>query len=72
MNKYNKEKGIKKMDWEEMYDVLHDVVGVSEEVLELAFGIKGCSEETACAILNYYTGWKTFEGYFGDLYGEEE
>lgn len=53
-------------DWEEMYDILRDIVGVSEEALELAFGIKGCSEETACAILNYYTGWKTFEGYLGD------
>lgn len=59
------------MNWEEMYDVLRDVVGVSEEALELAFGIKGCSEETACAILNYRTGWKTFEGYLEDLYGED-
>ena len=59
------------MDWEEMYDVLRVVVGVSEEALELAFGIKGCSEETACAILNYRTGWKTFEGYLEDLYGED-
>lgn len=54
-----------------MYDILRDVVGVSEEALELAFGIKGCSEETACAILNYRTGWKTFEGYLEDLYGED-
>ena len=50
------------MDWEEMYDILRDYVGVNEDALDLAFGIAGCSEDTACAILNYYTGWKTFEG----------
>jgi len=55
------------MDWEEMYDTLRDVVGVPEEALDLAFGISGCNEETACAILNYYTGWKSFEGYFGEF-----
>ena len=38
-----------------------------EEALDLAFGISGCSEDTACLILNYYTGWKTFEGYFGEF-----
>ena len=58
------------MDWEEMYDTLRDVVGVPEEALDLAFGIAGCSEDTACAILNYYTGWKTFEGYFGEFEDE--
>lgn len=53
--------------WEEMYDMLRDFVGVPEEALDLAFGIAGCSEDTACAILNYYTGWKSFEGYLGDI-----
>lgn len=59
-----------KYDWEEMYDILRDVVGVNEDALDLAFGIGGCSEDTACAILNYYTGWKSFEGYLGEL-GED-
>ena len=69
-----KEKEIKKMkyDWEEMYDILRDVVGVDEDALDLAFGISGCNEETACAILNYYTGWKSFEGYLGELDEEED
>lgn len=61
-----------KYDWEEMYDILRDVVGVEENALDLAFGISGCNEETACAILNYYTGWKSFEGYLGELDEEEE
>ena len=65
----DKRKEVKKMkyDWEEMYDILRDVVGVDENALDLAFGIGGCSEDTACAILNYYTGWKTFEGYLGEF-----
>ena len=54
-------------EWEEMYDILHEVVGVPTESLDLAFGIGGCSEDTACAILNYYTGWKSFEGFLGEL-----
>ena len=28
-----------KYDWEEMYDILRDVVGVEENALDLAFGI---------------------------------
>lgn len=59
-------------NWEEMYDMLREYVGVPEEALDLAFGIGGCNEDTACAILNYYTGWKTFEGYLGEFDEEEE
>lgn len=59
------------MDWEEMYDLLHDALGVDENALDLAFAIGGCNEETACAILNYYTGWKSFEGWLGDLEEDE-
>ena len=55
------------MDWEEMYDILLEVVGVNQEALDLAFGVSGCNEETACAILNYYTGWKSFEGFLGEF-----
>ncbi len=59
------------MTWEEMYDVLRDSVGVPENALDLAFGLCGCSEETACNILNYYTGWKSFEGYFSEIRDED-
>ena len=51
--------------------MLRDIVGVDENALDLAFGIAGCSEETACNILNYYTGWKSFEGYLGEFEDEE-
>ncbi len=55
------------MNWEEMYDILVDYVGVETDALDLAFAIGGCNEETAERILFYYTGWKTFEGFLGDL-----
>jgi hypothetical protein len=70
-NQKDKERKFNKMGWEEMYDILRDVVGVNEDALDLAFGIGGCSEDTACAILNYYTGWKSFEGYLGELDEDE-
>lgn len=60
------------MDWEEMYDVLAEVVGVNKEALDLAFAVGGCNEETAERILFYFTGWKSFEGYLGELDEEEE
>ena len=60
------------MEWEEMYDVLAEIVGVSEEALDLAFAVGGCNEETAERILFYYTGWKSFEGYLGELQEEED
>lgn len=59
------------MDWEEMYDILVDYVGVETDALDLAFAIGGCNEETAERILFYYTGWKTFEGFLGDLEEDE-
>ena len=59
------------MNWEEMYDILVDYVGVKTDALDLAFAIGGCNEETAERILFYYTGWKTFEGFLGDLEEDE-
>lgn len=59
------------MDWEEMYDVLAEIVGVSKEALDLTFAVGGCNEETAERILFYYTGWKSFEGYLGELNEED-
>ena len=55
------------MTFEEMYDILYDYVGVSQEALDLAFSLNGCNEDTACSILFYYTGWRSFEGYFEEI-----
>lgn len=60
------------MEWEEMYDYLADVLAIDEEALDLAFAIGGCNTETAERILFYYTGWRTFEGWLGQLEEEEE
>ena len=54
------------MDWEEMYDILRDVVGISEEALEIACAVGGCNEETMERILFYKTGWHSFSGYLGE------
>ena len=60
------------MKFDEMYDVLMWDVGVSQEALDLAFALRGCNEEAACAILNYYTGWSSFEGFLEELHDEHE
>ena len=57
------------MSFEEMYDLLRDGLDVSEEALDLAFAIGGCNEETAKRILFYYTGWQSFEGWLGEIWG---
>ena len=58
-------------DFNEYYDFLAEDVGVSTEALDLAFSLSGCTKETAEAILNYYTGWRSFDGYIEELKGEE-
>lgn len=55
------------MSFEEMYDLLREVLDVSEEALDLAFAIGGCNEETAERILFYYTGWQSFEGWLDEI-----
>ena len=60
------------MSWEEMYDILRDVVGIKENALDLAFSVGGCNKETACHILHYYTGWRSFEGFLGEFEDEED
>jgi len=57
------------MSFEEMYDLLRDGLDISEEALDLAFAIGGCNEETAERILFYYTGWQSFEGWLGEIWG---
>jgi len=51
----------------EMCDFLRDEIRVSEEALDLAFSLKGYSEDTAEDILFYYTGYDDFENYIEDL-----
>ncbi len=58
------------MEFEEMYDLLNEALGISEDSLDLAFAIGGCNTETAERILFYYTGWKSFEGWLNEM--EEE
>lgn len=55
------------MDFEEMYDILHQYVGIETNALDLAFAVGGCNEETAERILFYATGWQSFEGYLGEM-----
>ena len=52
--------------YEDCYDVLVDVLCIDESALDLAFAVGGCNVETAKRILFYYTGWNSFEGYFGE------
>lgn len=59
------------MDWQEMYDLLSDVLGVDTNALDLAFAIGGCNEETAERILFYYTGWRSFNGWLGEISEDE-
>ena len=54
------------MTWEQQYDLLRDVLGVSQDALDMAFGIWGCNTKTAESILYYYTGWHSFEGWLSE------
>lgn len=58
------------MTYEEMYDLLADVLYVDKDALDLAFAIGGCNEETAERILFYYTGFRSFNGWLEEF--EEE
>lgn len=55
------------MEFNEMYDYLLEVVGVSAEALDLAFSLCGCTKETADAICFYYTGWRDIESHAKDM-----
>ena len=55
-----------------MYDYLAHCLDIGTEALDLAFAIGGCNEETAERILFYYTGWRTFEGWLGQLEEDED
>ena len=60
------------MEWNEMYDILAEVVGVGDEALRVACAIGGCNEETMERVLFYFTGWRSFEGFLGELNEDEE
>ena len=52
-----------------MYDILAMIT--STDALDLAFGIKGYTEETAKAILFYLTGYNDFEQFLEEETEEE-
>lgn len=49
------------MNKEQMWSYLEEVVGVSEETLQVVTNINGYSEETMCDILYAVTGYRNFE-----------
>ena len=49
------------MNKEQMWDYLKEVVGVSEETLQVVTNINGYSEETMCDILYVVTGYRSFD-----------
>lgn len=53
-------------DFNLTYDFLNEVVGISKEALDLAFGLNGCSYETAQDILYWKTGYNNFHAYIED------
>jgi hypothetical protein len=59
----NSEGDNKMFDFNSTYDFLNQVVGISEEVLDLAFALDGCNEETANNILYWRTGFDSFDSY---------
>ena len=58
------------MTFNEMYDILRDYAGVSEEALGLACGLCGQNAHTLENVLFYFTGWHSFEGFMGEIEGE--
>lgn len=60
-----------KMTLEEKYDFLRDTVGISKEALDLAFGIKGYSDNTAKEILYWATGYDDFTEYLEDNFSND-
>lgn len=49
------------MNKEQMWSYLEEVVGVSEQTLQVVTDINGYSEETMCDILYAVTGYRNFE-----------
>ena len=60
------------INFETAYNFLAEYFADSTEALDLAFAVGGRTIETAEAILYYYTGWHSFEGYLAEINGEDE
>ena len=48
---------------EQMWEILEEQIGVSQETLDVVTSINGYSEETMCDILYAVTGYRDFEQY---------
>ena len=55
------------MTFDELYDILNTTLNISQEALDLAFSLCGCTEDTAKQILYYYTGYNDFAEYLREL-----
>ena len=53
--------------WYEMYDFLYKNLGINEQAIDLAFYIGGQTVETGNKILEYYTGFCSFEEYQNEM-----
>lgn len=51
----------KNMDKEQMWSYLEEVVGVSEQTLQVVTDINGYSEQTMLDILYVVTGYRSFD-----------
>ena len=58
------------MNKEQMWNYLEEVVGVSEQTLQVVTNINGYSEETMCDILYAVTGYRNFEQ--SEVEGDED
>jgi hypothetical protein len=58
---------VRVFNFNDTYDYLRDVVGVSEEALDLAFSLNGQNDKTASDILFYYTGWDDFDAHAKEM-----
>ena len=53
-------------DFLKYYDFLNEYVCEDTLVLDVAFSLRGCNENTASDILFYFTGYTDFEQYAED------
>lgn len=56
----------------EMYDILRNSCGVSEEFISGAIAIGGFTKETMDNVAYYKAGYQTVEDWFNDIADEEE
>lgn len=49
------------MGKEQMWEILEEQIGVSEQTLQIVTDINGYSEETMCDILYAVTGYRNFD-----------